>query len=253
MRCVILAGGLATRMRPATETIPKSLLKVNGEPFVHHQLSLLAREGVSEVVFCIGYLGSAIRDFVGDGERWGVRVAYVDEGAKLRGTGGALRLAVDESTIKGRFFTLYGDSYLPVSYRPVWAAAEGAETLMTVHENEGRWDSSNVIFKDGLVTLYEKGRTDARSVGMRYIDYGLLVLTEDFVRSEIPADKVLDLAEPLHRLSLAGRLRGYEVKERFYEIGSPQGLKELEKYLNHPLENLTNADRVGTRGNHEAE
>lgn len=228
MRCVILAGGLGTRMRPRTENLPKSLLSVNGVPFIHHQLSLLAGEGVTEVVFCIGHLGAQVREVVGDGSRWGLRVAYVDEGSDLRGTAGALRLAVEEGAVRGRFFVLYGDSYLPIAYRPVWeAACSAADPVMTVHRNEGRWDASNVVFEDGQVRLYEKGRTDAKKIGMRHIDYGLSVLDEGVVLN----DDASDLADVLHRLSLVGRLRGYEVETRFYEIGSPAGLAELEVYL----------------------
>lgn len=230
MQCVILAGGLGTRMRPHTETIPKALLEVSGEPFAAHQLRLLAGQGVGRVVYCIGHLGQQMREFVGDGRRFGLeKVCYVDEGDELRGTGGALRLALDEGLLEDRFFLLYGDSYLPTAYGPVWEVAKGHAALMTVHRNEGRWDASNVIFREGRVVLYEKGRQDAQAIGMAHIDYGLSVLARA-VAAELPPGRS-DLANLYHRLSLEGRLAGHEVSQRFYEIGSPVGLAGLEDYL----------------------
>lgn len=232
MQCVILAGGLGTRMRPHTERLPKTLLEVNGEPFAAHQLRLLAAQGVTRVAYCIGHLGQQITEFVGDGSRFGLEaVAWVDEGPSLRGTAGALRLAFDRGVLEERFFLLYGDSYLPAPMRPVWDAALATGLpLMTVHRNEGRWDGSNAIFRDGRVLLYEKGRKDAAAIGMAHIDYGLAVLPRDLV-AEVPGGMAADLADLYHRLSLTGRLAGFEVTERFYEIGSPAGLAELEAFL----------------------
>lgn len=226
MQCVILAGGLGTRIAKAAAGVPKALIAVAGEPFAHHQLSLLARSGVTQVVYCIGHLGQAIREYVGAGDRWGLEVRYVDEGDQLRGTGGALRLALEEGALAPAFFMLYGDSYLPIDYRAVWAAFErsGKPALMTVFRNEERWDKSNVVFENGLVILYDKRR---RVPDMAFIDYGLSVLTRGVVETHAAAD----LADVYHQLSASGELAGYEVKERFYEIGSPAGLEDLRRYL----------------------
>ncbi|MEO5337921.1 MAG: NTP transferase domain-containing protein [Magnetospirillum sp. WYHS-4] len=232
MQCVVLAGGLGTRMLPRTEATPKTLLEVSGAPFASHQLRLLAGQGVRRVVYSIGHLGQQIRAFVGDGRRFGLEeVCYVDEGDCPMGTAGALRQAMESGALAERFFLLYGDSYLPTALAPIWAAADGHPALMTVHRNEGRWDASNVVFRNGRVVLYEKGRPDAAAIGMDHIDYGLAVLTRG-TASEIPAGRQ-DLADFYHRLSREGRLAGYEVAERFYEIGSPAGLAELEAYLGH--------------------
>jgi NDP-sugar pyrophosphorylase family protein len=105
----ILAGGLATRLRPVTETIPKSLIDVNGEPFIAHQLRLLRSEGVERAVICTGYLGEAVREFAGDGRGFGIDLAYCEDGPKLRGTAGAIRNALP--LLGDRFLVLYGDSY----------------------------------------------------------------------------------------------------------------------------------------------
>jgi NDP-sugar pyrophosphorylase family protein len=232
MQCVVLAGGLGTRMRAITGELPKALVPVAGRPFVDHQLAWLAREGVRDVVLCVGYGGKLLRDFVGDGSRWGVAVAYVDEGDDLRGTGGALRLALDEGALAEAFSVLYGDSYLPISLAPVWAAfrAGGAPALMTVLRNDGRWDESNARYEDGRVTLYAKGR--ARDVaGLDWIDYGFSVLTAPIVAERIPRGRPADLADLYGQLSREGLLAGCEVGERFYEVGSPQGLRDLEGHL----------------------
>src|SRR5262245_26801177 len=109
MQCVILAGGLATRMRPLTDSIPKTLLPVAGHPSADMQLTWLAREGVSDVVYCVGHLGEMIEEYVGDGSRWGLAVRYVDDGPELRGTAGALRRAVSAGLLDPAFLVVYGD------------------------------------------------------------------------------------------------------------------------------------------------
>jgi len=234
MQCVILAGGLGTRIASVAPAVPKALIPVAGEPFAHHQLSLLEASGVREVVYCVGHRGDAIRAFVGSGSRWNLHVSYVDEGRMLRGTAGALRLAFESGVLRPVFFVLYGDSYLPIDYRAVWAAFEqaaGMEALMTVFRNDQRWDLSNVIFDGQRVLLYDKSRKDPRAGEMVYIDYGLSVFRRDLVQREVPRDGVVDLAEVYGRLSVSGLLAGYEVHERFYEIGSPAGLEELRNRL----------------------
>jgi NDP-sugar pyrophosphorylase family protein len=233
MHCVILAGGLGTRMRPLTERLPKALVPVVGQPFADIQLAWLAGAGVVSVVYCIGYKGTALRDHVGDGGRWGLHITWVDEGDRLRGTAGALRLALDQGALPDRFLVLYGDSYLLVDIGEVWEAfaTSGAPALMTVYRNAGRWDQSNVEYRDGKVVLYDKSATGDE---MAYIDYGLSVLTRDLIEEVLPPGCVADLGNLFHDLSLTGRLAGYEVHERFYEVGSIDGLADLEARLGRP-------------------
>jgi MurNAc alpha-1-phosphate uridylyltransferase len=235
LQCVILAGGVGSRLRPLTEETPKALLTVRGRPFADWQLSLLAEQGVGRVLYSIGYRGEMIREFVGDGKRWGLAVAYVDEGPELRGTGGALRLAFEEGALEESFFVLYGDSYLPVDLREIERASRQSPlpALMTLFRNEGRWDESNAVYRDGQVVLYDKDRPADRVTEMHWIDYGLTALTREIVASRVAADTVVDLAELLRELSLEGKLAGFEVSERFYEVGSREGLRDLESYLSH--------------------
>jgi NDP-sugar pyrophosphorylase family protein len=234
MQCVILAGGLGTRMRDFGEAnLPKALLPVHGRPFVDHQLELLAIRGVEDVVFCIGHGGTALREHVGEGAAFGLAVRYVDEGDDLRGTAGALRLALDKGVLDEAFAVLYGDSYLPIDLEPVWRAfaAGGLPALMTVFRNENRWEPSNAVLDAGRVVLYDKRREHPRSAECRWIDYGLSVLRAEVVEERVPAVEVVDLADLFHDLSLEGKLAGLEVQERFYEVGSPEGLAELERYV----------------------
>lgn len=234
MQCVILAGGLATRMRPMTESIPKALISVSGKPFVHHQLVWLSRCGVKEVVLCIGYKGEMIRDAVGTGKRWGMHVSYVDEGKDLQGTGGALRLALDHEVLEDTFFVTYGDSFLPVDFSAVWSAfhMQKLPSLMTVFRNQGKWDTSNVWFKEGKILLYDKAHKHVEQLEkLQYIDYGLSVFQRSVIESFIPSETKTDLADVFYALSQSGQLAGYEVNTRFYEIGSPKGLADFIEFI----------------------
>ena len=232
MQCVILAGGRGTRMAPATDEIPKALLPVAGRPFADWQLGWLASQGVVRVTYSIGYLGDLIRDHVGAGENWGLSVDYVDEGRALRGTGGALRWALEEDALEDQFLVLYGDSYLRVDLRRAWEALVESEkrALMTVYRNDGKWERSNAVFENGIVTRYEKS-LEVIPDDMRFVDYGLSVFRRSTVDLSIPATEVVDLADVFTSLSRAGDLAGFEVHQRFYEIGSPDGLLELESLL----------------------
>ncbi len=235
MQCVILAGGLGTRMRPRTETVPKSLLEVAGRPFVDHQLAWLAQHGIVEIVLSVGHLGEMIEAHVGDGARFGVSVRYVNEGRVLRGTAGALRLALDCGVLDERFLVTYGDSYLPVDFGAIAQDFHdrGAAALMTVFHNEGRWDTSNVVFdaEHATVVLYDKSRTLRPAQDFRYIDYGLSAFRRSVIEGEVPQGLRCDLADVFCALSQRGELAGLLVRERFYEIGSPQGLADLEALL----------------------
>lgn len=235
MQCVILAGGLGTRMRPRTETVPKALLEVCGRPFVDHQLAWLAAHGVTDVVLSVGHLGEQIEAHVRDGSRYGVAVRYVNEGPTLLGTAGALRLAVERGALDDEFLLTYGDSYLPIDFGAVADAfrRSGKPALMTVFHNEGRWDTSNVVFdaESATVLLYDKSRTRRPASDYRYIDYGLSALRRSVVERDVPREGKYDLADVFRSLSERGELGGYLVNERFYEIGSPTGLRDLEALL----------------------
>jgi NDP-sugar pyrophosphorylase family protein len=222
----ILAGGLATRLRPITEKIPKSLVPVAGRPILAHQLEMLHAQGIRRAVLCIGFLGEKIQREFGD-EAFGVKLDYSFDGEKLLGTGGAIKRALPK--LGEEFFILYGDSYLPIPYTPVadFFQRSGKPGLMTVYRNEGLYDTSNVVFADGEIKIYNK---KAKLPEMRHIDYGLS-LFKSSVFERFPADEKFDLADVMQQLVHEKQLAGYEVPERFYEMGSPAGLAELEALL----------------------
>ena len=224
----ILAGGLATRLRPITEKIPKSLVPVAGRPFLAHQLEMLHARGIRHAVLCIGYLGEMIqRDF--GSEAFGIKLDYSLDGPKLLGTGGAIKRALP--FLGSEFFVLYGDSYLPVDYAPIadFFHRSGKPGLMTVYRNEGKFDTSNVVFADGEIKVYDKKN---RLPEMRHIDYGLSLFKAS-VFDAYAGDQPFDLAEVMGKLVREKQLAGFEVPERFYEIGSPAGLAELESLLKY--------------------
>ncbi|MBV9762430.1 MAG: nucleotidyltransferase family protein [Acidobacteriaceae bacterium] len=229
--CAILCGGLATRLRPVTEKIPKSLIDICGEPFAAHQLRLLRNNGIERAVLCVGYLGRMVAEFVGDGSRFGVSVGYSFDGEQPLGTAGAIRKALPllAQTAGDSFFVLYGDSYLPCDYRAVGAAfeASGAQGLMTIYRNFDSFDSSNVEAAGARILRYDKRN---RTPAMQYIDYGLGVFRRAAFE-RVPEGKHYDLAAIYQELLAQEELAAFEVTERFYEIGSVQGIEDLKAYL----------------------
>jgi NDP-sugar pyrophosphorylase family protein len=223
----LLAGGLATRLRPITTTVPKAMVAVAGKPFIEHQLALLRENGIRKVVLCLGYLGQQVEEHVGAGSGFGLEVRYSYDGAKLLGTGGALRRALP--LLGEVFWVLYGDSYLDFDYQAVLRTFlnSGARGLMTVVRNDNRWDRSNVVFEEGVLRTYDKRNQTPQ---MKHIDYGAALLRRD-VLAALPEETVIDLAEVYTGLVERGEMIGYEVTQRFYEIGSPAGLAETEDYL----------------------
>jgi len=221
---IIIAGGLAKRMRPLTENIPKALLPVNGKPFIDFQLQLLRKNGIDRVVLCLDYLGEQIEQHV-KSKDYGMDIVFSYDGANPLGTGGAVKKAA--GIINKAFFVLYGDSYLEIDYKDVQRTWEksGKPALMTVYRNENQWDTSNVLFEDNRIVCYSKTK---RTAAMQHIDYGLGILQTDILNGY---GERFDLADVYTSLAECGKLSGYEAQNRFYEIGSPSGLTELEEHL----------------------
>lgn len=229
MQVVILAGGLGTRLRAIDPQRPKALMPVAGRPFIEWQFDLLQRNHLTDVVLSVGHLGDQIIRHVGDGRAWGLRVRYaVEDPAHLRGTGGALVHALD--LLADEFLMLYGDSYLPIAWAPVIAAfhASGCPALMTVFRNAGAWDASNARVAGARVVFYSK---TAKPGEADWIDYGLLAFRRSVIERYARAPNPLDMAVILSDLVAAGELAAYEAPQRFYEIGKPEGLRELESHL----------------------
>jgi MurNAc alpha-1-phosphate uridylyltransferase len=227
----ILAGGLATRLWPMTDETPKALLRIAGRPFIFHQLESLSAQGVDRVVLCVGHLGEQIRTAVGDGRRFGLTVSYSFDGRRLLGTGGAVRNALP--SLGDDFFVLNGDSYLTCRFAQIQSAFEAARrpALMAVLRNDNRWDKSNVSFNNDTVVEYDKnpGRND-----LSYIDIGVCVFSRR-VFAPYTETAVVDLGHICRDLAQHRQLAGFEVSERFYEVGSPQGIFDAETFLSQRL------------------
>jgi NDP-sugar pyrophosphorylase family protein len=223
----ILAGGLATRLRPLTDRVPKSLLSIAGSPFIFHQLQLLRQQGVRRIVLCVGHLGEQIEAAVGRGPVSGLIIEYSFDGSELKGTGGALKQALP--LLGPEFFVMNGDSYTPCSLARVESAfaAAGLPALMTVLRNDNRWDKSNVWYSGGKLIEYDKRSPRAY---MNYIDFGVSVVSREVI-SSYGESEAFDLSDLLHELSLQGQLAALEVSERFYEIGSLQGMRDTDAHL----------------------
>ena len=223
----ILAGGLATRLRPLTETIPKSLIDINGEPFIAHQLRLLRENQIERVVLCVGHLGEEIQRIIGDGARFDLQVEYSFDGPKLAGTAGAIKCALP--MLSDDFLVLYGDSYLDFDYQAAWQSFQASNklSLMTVFANEGRWEKSNVEYDGARILSYDKQNATRH---MRHVDYGLGIFKKEAF-SNVPTGQPRDLAQLYQDMLKRDQLAAFEVRDRFYEIGSVSGLDETRQYL----------------------
>ncbi len=224
---IILAGGLATRLHPITEKIPKALVKVGGSPFIVHQLNLLKSRGLENIVISAWYKGEMIQDFLGNGNQFGVDIQYIFDGDRPLGTGGAIRKAL--KLMDSPFFVLYGDSYLPCNYKEIQSHFDenNKPALMTIYHNAGKWDTSNVEMENRQIIRYDKKDRHPR---MQFIDYGLGLFQLN-VFSSLDEDTPIDLADLYKKLAESRKLLAYEVKQRFYEIGSFDGLHELDRLL----------------------
>ena len=224
---IILAGGLATRLRPLTETIPKSLVEINGRPFLDHQMRLLSANGVTRVVLSVAYRGEMIVEYLGDGSQYGIDVSYSFDGPEYLGTAGAIRKALPQ--LGESFFTLYGDSYLTAPFADVERTflESGKQALMTVYRNGGLFDTSNVEFTEGRIVTYDK---KALTESMEHIDYGLGVF-KAIVFAGLAEGERCDLATLYQDVLRRNELAAYEVDERFYEIGTVSGIEDTSRFL----------------------
>lgn len=232
MQCIILAGGLGSRIRSLNEYLPKSLIPVLGKPFLDYQLIWLEHQGIDNVVLALGYRADLIKQYIRSNDYPNLKIDFIEDGDQPLGTAGAIRSAVESGLTEDAFFVLYGDSFLDVDLAKVWEQFQQTHTpTMTVFRNNGEWDTSNVLMDGMEIQLFEKNRPDYADIGMKHIDYGISILTNLVILETVPASKPFDLADVYHELSINGRLKAYETNKRFYEIGSPSGHADLERHL----------------------
>jgi NDP-sugar pyrophosphorylase family protein len=234
LQIAILAGGFATRLQPLTESIPKSMIEICGYPFVHWQTKLLARQGIRDIIYCVSHMSEQIVNYLGDGSKYGVKIRYSHDGPTQLGTGGAIINALP--LLNQRFMVQYGDSYLRTDYSIIENRFldSNRPALMAIYENNGKFDKSNVsVAKGGLVT-YQKS---SEFSNMSHIDYGLSCFDRS-VFSQYTLDFPLDLAQVFSDMSRQGLLIGHEVEDRFYEIGSQEGILDFKSYVERNIDDL---------------
>jgi NDP-sugar pyrophosphorylase family protein len=227
MQMVILAGGLATRIRPLTLHLPKSMLQIKGRPFLEYQLELLKEYEIKDILICVGYKGELIKDHFGDGKKFGVNLSYSFDGDKLLGTAGALKKAY--KLLGENFFLMYGDSYLPYDYQDIEESFKSSNklSLLVAYKNQNRFDKSNLLIDEGLVKFYDK---TLQGKNLEYIDAGLSILKKE-VLNLVPEEEPYDLEELYRTLISEEEMSAFEVKQRFYQIGSFEGLEEFKNLI----------------------
>jgi NDP-sugar pyrophosphorylase family protein len=227
IQVAILAGGLATRLRPLTGEIAKSMVVIQGKPFLEYQLESLQEGGIRDVVLCVGYHGDQIERYFRNGKSFGVNIKYSYDGNNLLGTAGALKNA--ERLLQDEFFVMYGDSYLFLDFSAIASYFKSFDKLglMAVYKNYDQYDTSNVVIGNNLVKKYSKKR---KTKDMVYIDYGASILRKRALEL-VPSGQVYSLEELFDQMIKQEELLAYEVKQRFYQIGSPEGLEEFQEYI----------------------
>jgi len=227
IKVAILAGGLGKRLGNLTLDTPKSMIKINHKPFIEWQLNLLSAKGVSEVVLCTSHYSQKIKDYVEDGKRFNIKVKYSDDGPEQLGTGGAIKNAID--LLGDSFMVIYGDSYLDIDYAEVERVFGDSNlpAMMTIYRNMGKYDLSNVLFETSIIKKYSKNNVNSH---FQHIDFGLSLFKRE-VFNEIKEGSCFDLADLCEELAENGKLAGFEVKNRFYEVGSKEGIEDFLKYI----------------------
>jgi NDP-sugar pyrophosphorylase family protein len=226
---LILAGGMGTRIRALlAEGLPKSLVPVDGEPFVDRQMRLIARKGFRKVVFCVGYAAEPLIERLGNGSDFGLQIDYSSDGDGLLGTAGAIKKAL-RSTKDEDVAVMYGDSYLDVEYMPIYETFKQSNknALITVYRNDGKLIKSNMLLRNGSILAYDKSAAAPKD--MAHVDFGLSFYKRAVFESV--TDVPMDLSVITQKLIAENQLAGYEVTTRFYEVGTPEGVRDLESYL----------------------
>jgi NDP-sugar pyrophosphorylase family protein len=227
IKVAILAGGLGKRLGSLTLDTPKSMININNKPFIEWQLNLLSKKGVREVVLCTSHHSQIIKDYVKDGKRFNIEVKYSDDGPGQLGTGGAIKNAIE--LLGDSFMVIYGDSYLDIDFAEVEKGFGDSNlpAMMTIYKNKGKYDLSNVLFETSIIKKYSKNKVNSN---FQHIDFGLSLFKRE-VFNEIKEGSYFDLADLCEELAENGKLAGFEVKNRFYEVGSKEGIEDFLKYI----------------------
>jgi D-glycero-alpha-D-manno-heptose 1-phosphate guanylyltransferase len=218
MQAIILAGGLGTRLRTAVSDIPKSLAEVAGRPFLEYLLHQLARDGLSDVVICTGFMADAITERIGTGQRWNMRIEYSTENEPL-GTAGALKLAAPRLA-GDRWLLMNGDSLFDISLKSLMDEHErntGVVTIALARVADARRYGRVTCDADGAITHFAE-KTDALTPGL--INSGLYIIERPLF-DLIPDKRPVSLERDVLPLLVGTGLRGQPYDGYFIDIGVP--------------------------------
>jgi NDP-sugar pyrophosphorylase family protein len=219
---VVLAGGMGTRVSHFAKGLPKGMLPVAGHPFIDWKLKGLADQGADQVMLLVSHGADAIEGHVGTGQRYGLRLTCIRDGPQLLGTGGAIAAVLDR--LPDRFWVTYGDTLLRVPLADVedFLDDRGGLAVMTVLANRDRWETSNVSVAADEVVAYDK---TAETGTHPYIDYGMLLFDARAFADRRPGE-TFDLGEIIEALIEITALKAFQVKDRFYDVGTEQRYAE---------------------------
>jgi NDP-sugar pyrophosphorylase family protein len=235
LTCLVLAGGLGTRMADFTKSIPKILIPVGGRPFLHHQLDLLEQQGFSKIVLSLGYLGTMVVEELERHSHPGLQISFIFDGDFPLGTGGAARKACENGILDQFFFITYGDSYLPFNPQAMVSEfnAQKYEAIMALYTNSENLDRNNARISEDFTVTYMKNVSNPEEFGLNVIDFGISYVSRESILRVVPSNTSYDLAQYFQEVSTEKRLQGLISKQRFYEIGSYAGRDELEIHLSN--------------------
>ena len=227
--CLILVGGLGTRLRSALPDLPKPMAPVRGRPFLEYLLADLKKSGIQNIVFCVGHQAEKIEAYFGDGARFGVQVKYSRE-RELLGTAGALKLA-QPLVCSEDFLMLNGDCYNDVDFQGLLAqhrSTSAATTLVAAHlEDRARFGSLKINEENRILAFEEKGA----ATGAGYINAGYYALNQS-VFDLIPEGEICSLERDIFPQILENQaMFAWKNRGAFIDIGLPEEWRRAENLL----------------------
>ena len=248
-QAVILAGGRGTRLGSLTDSRPKPMLEVCGKPFLEYQIEQLRDQGFDKVVLLLGYLPQVIREFFGDGRRWGIKIEYsvtaVDDE-----TGRRMKIA--EPLLDQCFLLMYCDNYWPMQIERMWKRfqASGAPAMVTVYTNKDGYTRNCVrVEADGMVSVYDKSCSDPM---LNAVEISYAIIKKEILKLLDGENRSFETA--IYPYLIGGKqLAAFASEHRYYSIGSSQRLPLTEAFFQRKKTVFVDRDGVLNRKPRQAE
>lgn len=242
-QAVILAGGLGSRLRPITDTVPKPMIPMNGKPFLFYLIDMLIENGITKIVLLLGYLPNVFTEYLKSNPRNGIEITYMIGDVNWE-TGTRIKKA--QHLLDEHFILLYADNYLKIDLKKYLHCYQDskADFLMTVYHNQDYYSKSNVRFSpDGRVEGYDRTRSDPNCNG---IDVGFFLLSKNIVE-EMPHDDFHLTHEFLPETISKKKVHCLVTDQVYYSIGNLERLPVTESYLKKKKIVLLDRDGVINR------